>query len=183
MKTVIVDGFWGWHSRWEKLRRRVEKATGSCVIWQYDSSGRKSLEQLGEEFRSAAQTFEEPFAAVGYSMGGLVIREAMRQAPGLSLRRAVFLHTPHVGSLAAHLLSLPACREMRPRSAFLQRLAEAPWDIPTLATWCPCDLTVLPGSSARWTRATSILRSDIPAHDWPIFSSGIHGRIVEFLTA
>ena len=28
--------------------------------------------------------------------------------------------------------------------------------------WCPGDLTVVPGSSARWDRADETLRSDVP---------------------
>lgn len=181
MKTVILDGIWGWHSRWEKLRARLEAATGSCAIWKYDNSGRTPLEQLGGDLCAALRKFDAPFCAVGYSMGGLVIREALRQDPRLPLRRAAFLHTPHAGSLAAHLLPLPAGQDMRPGSAFLRRLDAAAWTVPTLATWCPGDLVVLPGRSARWTGAKHILRSDVPAHAWPLVSGSIHARIAAFL--
>ena len=122
-----------------------------------------------------------PFNVVGYSMGSLVIREAMRKSPGLPLRRAAFLHSPHSGSLISWLLPLPACLEMHPDSAFLRRLNAAPWQVPTLVTWCPWDLMVLPGNSARWSKATVTLCCYMPAHAWPVVSPGIHKAVAAFL--
>lgn len=181
MNTYILDGIWGSHSRWKKLRNRIEASTGPCRIWRYDNSGRTSLETSGTRLREELAGMDGPFNLIGYSMGGLVVREALREASGLPVRRAVFLHTPHRGSLAAHLFSLPACREMRPGSDFLRRLNGALWEIPTLATWCAWDAVVLPGRSARWARASAILQSHVPAHAWPVLSPGIHKAVIQFL--
>lgn len=179
--TFILDGFWGWASRWEKLRQRIEHEVGPCQVWRYDNTGRVGLELLGRRLVESLRSVEGPLNVVGYSMGGLVIREALRQEPGLPVRRAVFFHVPHAGSLAARLLTLPACRDMHPGSPFLRQLEAAEWNIPTLVTWCPADLMVIPGSSAAWSRATKILRSDVPAHVWPVFSNRLHRAAVEFL--
>lgn len=181
MTTYILDGIWGSHSRWEILRRRIEKTGGACRIWRYENSGRTSLEVEGGRFREELAGTDGPLNVIGYSMGGLVIREGLRRAPDLPVRRAVFLHCPHNGSLAAHALSLPACREMRPGSEFLRRLDEARWGIPTLATWCALDAIVVPGHSARWARASVTLQSHVPAHAWPVLSPGIHTAVVRFL--
>jgi len=151
-------------------------------IWRYDASGSRGLEELGGQLIGHLRSFDESFHVVAYSMGGLVLREALRQAPDLPLSRAVFLHTPHRGTWMGHLLGLPAVRQRRPGSAFLKRLDEASWKVPTLNVWCPGDLIVVPGSNARWAGATREICCKIPAHVWPLVSPGMHGEIADFLT-
>jgi triacylglycerol lipase len=181
MTTLILDGIWGGHSRWEKLRRRIEGTLGTCHIWRYDNSGATSLTDLGELLQIHLKEIDGPINLVGYSMGGLVIREAVRRNPDVDVRRAALLHSPHHGSLTAWAFPLPACREMRPGSPFLKTLNAADWKIPTLATWCLGDAVILPGFSARWKQAHHILHSPMPAHAWPVISPAIHAAVVHFL--
>ena len=181
MTTYILDGIWGGHSRWERLRSTIEKSIGPCRIWRYDNSGRTSLEAAGIGLREELHGVTGPINLVGYSMGGLVIRESLREEHSLPIRRVVFLHCPHSGSLAAHAFDLPACREMRPGSEFLARLDLAAWDIPTLATWCALDAVVVPGQSAQWKKATRTIQSPVPAHAWPVISPSIHQEVIRFL--
>ena len=82
-RTLILDGIWGSHSRWERLRSRIAADVGPCTIWRYDNSGRTSIESLGSALASELHRMNVPVNLVGYSMGGLVIREAFRQMPGL----------------------------------------------------------------------------------------------------
>ena len=110
-------------------------------------------------------------------------REALRQTPALKVLRVVLLNSPNYGSASACLLPLSACREMRPGSAFLKQLNAAPWTYPTLATWCPFDLVVFPGSSGRWQKASIVLRSDVPMHLWPVMSVEIHRSVTAFLAS
>ncbi len=180
-ETIMLDGIWGVPVRWEALRARIGREVGPCRIWHYNSSGMVSLETLGRQLADELKKSNGPVNLIGFSMGGLIIREALRVEPELNARRVIFLHSPHGGSLNGHLLPLPACREMRPGSAFLLRLDAAEWERPTLVTWCPWDLMVFPGHSARWNRATRSIRSDVPAHDWPVWSPGIHAEVIEFL--
>jgi len=182
-QTLILDGIWGSHSRWERLRSRIAAEVGPCRIWRYDNSGRASIESLGAALSVELQRINAPVNLVGYSMGGLVIREAFRQSPGLKIRRVALLNSPHNGSVAAFLMPLSACRDMRPGSAFLKRLNSTPWKHPTLATWCPYDLMVVPGSSARWKDASTLLRLDVPMHIWPVVSVKIHQSIAAFLAS
>jgi hypothetical protein len=181
MQTLILDGIWGNHLRWEGLRKRISDAVGPCEIWHYRNSGLRDIEALAGDLIEKTRKFSEPIALIGYSLGGIVIREAVRQAPDLPLSAAAFLHSPHKGSIASWALPLPACRQLRPGNPFLRRLQESPWTVPVLATWCPYDLMVCPGSSAAWPGAQKIIRSDVPAHAWPIVSGGIHAEIVKFL--
>ena len=182
-QTLIIDGIWGSHRRWERLRSRVAKEVGPCTIWQYDNSGRVSIEALGRALSSELRRLRRPVNLIGYSMGGLVIREALRQNPESKVEKVVLLNSPHRGSAAAFLVPLSACREMRPGSAFLKQLNAAPWTYPTLVTWCPYDLMVFPGSSGRWDKASVLLRSDVPMHLWPVFSFEIHRSIIAFLSS
>ena len=182
-ETLIIDGIWGSHKRWERLRRRIEKEIGPCAIWRYNNSGRVSIEDLARVLAAELKHLDRPVNLIGYSMGGLVVREALRQEPGLKVRKVVILNSPNHGSAAAFLVPLSACREMRPGSAFLRQLNAAPWNYPTLVTWCPYDLMVFPGSSGRWEKASVMLRSDVPIHLWPVFSVEIHRSISAFLAS
>ena len=182
-QTFILDGIWGSHSRWERLRCRIAAEVGPSRIWRYDNSGRASIESLGAELASELKHVNAPINLVGYSMGGLVVREALRQTPALKVLRVVLLNSPNYGSASACLLPLSACREMRPGSAFLKQLNAAPWTYPTLATWCPFDLVVFPGSSGRWQKASIVLRSDVPMHLWPVMSVEIHRSVTAFLAS
>lgn len=182
-QTLIIDGIWGSHKRWERLRSRIAKEVGPCKIWHYDNSGRASIEALGRALASHLKRLNAPVNLIGYSMGGLVVREAIRQTPELKVRRVALLNSPNNGSVAAFLVPLSACREMRPGSAFLRQLNAAPWKYPTFATWCPYDLMVFPGSSGRWDKASVLLRSDVPIHVWPVFSVEIHRSITVFLAS
>jgi len=56
----------------------------------------------------------------------------------------------------------------------------APWDIPTLAIWCPGDLIVVPGSSARWARANQIIRCTVPGHAWRFTPHRCAGQLSHF---
>lgn len=181
-RNFLLDGIWGFPPRWEKFRARIDREVGPCRLWHYDASGRTSLEVPARQLAEEVARTEGPVNLIGFSMGGLVIREALRQAPNLRVQRIVLIHSPNKGSLQGHLLPmLPACREMRPGSAFLRRLDAEPWTLPTLVTWCPWDLMVVPGGSACWEKATRRIRSDVPAHAWPVVSPGIHSAVVRFL--
>ena len=126
-QTLIIDGIWGSHKRWERLRSRIAKEVGPCKIWHYDNSGHASIQALGRALASHLKRLNAPVNLIGYSMGGLVVREAIRQTPELKVRRVALLNSPNNGSVAAFLVPLSACREMRPGSAFLRQLNAAPW--------------------------------------------------------
>ena len=180
-KTLILDGFLGWNSRWEGFRSQIDHQVGPCQIWHYDNSGRTSIEQLGTRLVEELRKPNAPQNLVGFSMGGLVIREALRQAPEIQPNKVALLNSPNYGTIMAYLLPLPAILDMRPGSSFMKQLDAAPWHTPTLATWCPGDLIVVPGSSGRWKKAQQIIRSDVPAHAWPMISPGIHREVIRFL--
>lgn len=89
---------------------------------------------------------------VAHSMGGLAVRHYLKFAGGDEhVRRAVFLGTPHRGTIAAMLAWGEGGREMAPGSEFLSRLNENnpfPDSVTALAIRTPIDMRVIPGSSA-----------------------------------
>ena len=178
--TLLLDGFWGRPWRYGGLRRALQAAYGRAEIFHYNSSGLVLLETLAQRFIADVRRRNEPINVVAFSMGGLVVRAARLLEPTLPIQRAVFMNVPHSGTLVAHLIPLPGVRQMRPGSEFLKQLDAAPWDIPTLAIWCPGDLIVVPGSSARWARANQIIRCTVPGHAWPFHSPSVRRAVVAF---
>ena len=181
--TFILDGIFGRPRRFGRLRDVIEKTVGPAIIHHYDSTGRTPFESLARQLADAIRAANTPVNLLGYSMGGIVIRSAHLLDPTLPIRRAAFLNSPHVGSLIAYLLPFPACRQMRPNSDWMNRLAAVEWSIPTLAVWCPGDPIIVPNRSACWAKATETICGRVPAHIWPIYSKSIHRRIAAFLSA
>jgi triacylglycerol lipase len=180
--SLILDGIWGRPRRWEPLRRAIESRVGPAEIYRYNSSGMPRFETLAAELIDRIRTINEPVNLIGFSMGGLVCRTARLLAPDLPVRRAAFLNTPHGGSLLAFLAPLPGIRQLCPNSDLLQRLKMQPWTIPTMVVWNPLDTAVIPPRHTRWNIAgASETMCAVPLHVWPIFSSKLREKIVDFL--
>jgi len=182
MRIVLVDGLWGWSQRMRWLAWRLEKlGCGSVEIFSYDASGLGPIEREADRFANNYAN-DDDLRVVGHSLGGILIRTAAMRSPGLALKRSVFINSPHSGSLVAHCLPLPGIRQLQPGSKLMRLLADQPWSAKTLAVWCPGDLMVLPGHSARWEKADELMKCDLPLHNWPLISPTFHRRIARFLT-
>lgn len=96
------------------------------------------------------RTGAERVDLIAHSMGGLAARLYMTSHPG-TVRRVVFLATPHRGTLSAYLAFGEGRDEMLPGSEFLETLNAHP-AVPagvaalTVRTWL--DTHVIPGASA-----------------------------------
>jgi triacylglycerol lipase len=179
MKTILLDGLWGAAWRLHGLRRSLQRRGFEEVeIFRYNSSGLVPLEELADQLREFAG--EGPVRVVAHSMGGIITRLAKARDPGWELRRVAFLCVPHQGSTLARLLPWAGIRQLRPDSDIIQMLARQDWTIPTLCVWCPGDLIVFPGSSARWPSAEVELPCLFPLHNWPVVSPFFHYRIADF---
>jgi hypothetical protein len=180
--SLILDGIWGRPRRWEPLRRALESRVGPAEIFLYDSSGMKRFEFLAEKLIERIRAIGQPVNLIGFSMGGLVIRTACLLAPDLPVRRAVFLNTPHRGSILAYLAPLAGIRQLCPNSDLLRKLRQQPWTVPTFVVWNPLDTAVVPGRNTRWRIAcASEALCSVPLHVWPIFSTTLRERIVQFI--
>jgi len=178
METLILDGIWGNHKRWEPLKHRISNSVGQCSIWRYDTSGKTRPSESAKVLSEWIAKREEPVALVGYSMGGIVSREAARILGDKGISAAALLHCPHHGTLWGDVVKSPATEELRPGSDLLQSLPQHTF--PTMTTWCPFDLVVVPGSSAKLS-CTKSFRIDIPAHNAPVWARSVHDKIIQFL--
>lgn len=179
--TLILDGIFGRPRRFQRLQEALRESVGPAELFHYNCSGLIPFETLGQQLVHAIRAIAAPVNIVAFSMGGIVARVARMLEPTLLLRRAVFLNCPHRGSLLAYVAPFPGVKQLRPRSALMKELASADWPIPTLAVWCPGDLAVIPGSSARFPAAQRTIRCDVPIHPWPVWSPRIRREIVKFM--
>jgi triacylglycerol lipase len=109
-----------------------------------------------DELESAIRTLlEETGAAqvdvVAHSMGGLATRWYLLSRPDPRVRRAVFLGSPHRGTLSAHLAWGGGREEMMPDSPFLDSLntaAPAPSGVDAITVRTVIDTHIVPGESA-----------------------------------
>lgn len=98
-----------------------------------------------------AETGATDVDIVAHSMGGLATRWYLKTREGAPVRRAVFLASPHRGTLTAHLAWGEGREEMMPESEFLAALNHGPAlpaGIEALTIRTPIDTRVVPGESA-----------------------------------
>jgi len=179
--TLILDGIWAKRGRFDRLRQLLESQCGPTEVFDYNTSGFVPFETLAAQLCKHLHNYNEPVNVLGFSMGGIVIRTAHLLDPSIPIRRAVFLNTPHAGSIMSYIFPLPGTRQLQPTSHLMKQLAADDWPIPTLATWSPFDPIVVPGRSAKWPKATEQIRCAPCLHNWPIWSGEIHHKIANFL--
>ena len=157
--VLIVPGWSDQAGDVEPLRQRFvdagwpEPAVG--VVGFQNPFG--SNESHAREVAVAVQFLQESTGAgqvdvVAHSMGGLATRYFLHFENGSeSVRRVVFLGTPHRGTVAAVLAWGDGGREMVPGSPFLEKLNSqdpVPLGVDVLAVRTSVDLRVIPASSA-----------------------------------
>lgn len=181
--TLMLDGIWGRPRRFEPLMQTIRQTIGPAEMFLYNSSGLIQFEQLGAELAAEIRRRNCPVNLIGFSMGGLVVRAAHMLDKDLPIQKAVFLNSPHDGSILAYAFPFGGIRQIRPSDRFIQQIRAVEWNIPTLATWCALDTMVIPGRSARWHRAQETISCAVPLHVWPIHSKRIWKRTVQFLAS
>lgn len=109
--------------------------------------------ELAEEVQDlAASAGSDAADVVAHSMGGLAIRYLLLHLDSTSVRRVVFLATPHRGTYTAYLARGGGAMEMRPRSEFIRSVGAA-LPVPTLSLYTPVETYVLPPWFAVMNRA------------------------------
>ncbi len=182
--TVLLDGLWGWKGRIDSVAAHLTHRGLPTTVYRYPHSGCHDIRDLGHGLSEFIRQQGWPSVnLIGFSMGGLVCRAAVLADPTLPVRRAAFVNTPHGGTWVAWLLPLRGIRQMRPKSDFLRELDAQPWSIRSLAIWCPGDLMVVPGCSAKWPCASQTLVCTVPMHIWPLLSRTLQTRVAQFLQA
>jgi triacylglycerol lipase len=123
------------------------------------------LREYVQDHFSAAERVD----LIGFSMGGLVCRYYVQVLGGASrVDRLVTISTPNHGTVLAFLNGRVACKEMRPGSAFLQKLNRdysALQHVSLISFWTPFDLIIVPANSSRMPVG---LNKEIPAAAHPL---------------
>ena len=154
--VVLLAGYRDTGSKMARLGRCLRQRGREAHICAVSpSDGRVGIEVLAGQLETfVAQTLPSgsSFDLVGFSMGGLICRYYLQRLSGLQrVRKFVSVASPHRGSFWARFVNSPACRQMRPGSAFLKdlesdehRLAEVGF----VSFWTPWDLMILPARSS-----------------------------------
>lgn len=127
----------------------------------------------------------EEVDVVAHSMGGLALRYYLTVVDTLApVRRAVFMATPHRGTMTAYLAWGDGGGEMLPGSDFLLRLNRRPFPshVQALAIRTPVDLRIIPASSAILSEIRN-LELCCPSHGSMLEDPGVFQRVRAFLLA
>jgi len=152
----------------------------------FGSNERNAVDVEGAVEALRSLTGAEQVDIVAHSMGGLAVRHFLlsHEAAADRVRRAVFLGTPHRGTVAAILAWGDGGREMVPGSDFLTELNTGDRGVPEgvegLAIRTPVDLRVIPGSSGLLPGALN-LEICCPTHNQLVEDERTLSAAVNFL--
>jgi pimeloyl-ACP methyl ester carboxylesterase len=139
--------------------------------------------QLAQLVDSACHdTGAEKVVIVGHSMGGLVARDYLRTYGGAKVARVVTIGTPHHGSRFAYLAAGWCLAQIRPGSAWLAALPDAPASPPIVSLWSPHDSMVAPQTSAVLEGATNVAFLGV-GHNALLRDARVHARVVAEIRA
>lgn len=175
---VMVHGYDGTPASFSALAARLRTAGRQVVTVQLPDRGTGDIElSAGVVARAVDATRAARVDLVGYSAGGIVVRDYLGQ-PGrvARARHVVLLGTPNHGAQLAGLASLlgpqvcnGACAQLVPDSPLLERLnrlvdgLEIPAGPDVTSIWTARDRTVTPPSSAVLAGALNIRLQDVCA--------------------
>ena len=172
-RVVLVHGIFGDSSQMDPVRKRLEKQGFECFSPSLKpADARDGLEVLADQLKKEIDLHfdeREPFAIIGYSMGGIVSRHYLQHLGG-SRRCAAFItiSSPHQGTRVAWLYPGKGAAQMRPGSEFLARL-DASQDslggLEVVSYRTPMDLVIVPDRNSVWDRAENL---DFPVAMHPL---------------
>ena len=158
--VLLVHGFTGSPSNWDVLRARLRAAgyrDREVEAISYDSD--ETIPQIAGEVRAAAdallaRTGKQRLDVVSHSMGALSTRYYVEELGGARKVDAwVSLAGANDGTYVAYAcLAYRSCADMEPGSAVLTRLdrdLRSDGRVRFGAWWSPCDVIIVPTSSAR----------------------------------
>jgi len=154
--VVLVPGWFDTARELAALRIRLLAAGSSHVetltFREPTGSNRDHAEEIDSVVAQVlAETGADQVDIVAHSMGGLATRWYLKTHADAPVRRAVFIASPHRGTLSAHLAWGEGRDEMMPESAFLRALNSGdpvPAGVEAMTIRTPLDTRVVPGESA-----------------------------------
>ena len=175
--VVLVHGIFNsaavFHSMARYLERHGFRPLTPSLIPNGGSLGLDELALQIRDFVNERLPSGEPFDLIGFSMGGLVSRYYIQRLGGIDrVGRFIAISSPHHGSYWACMVGNPACRQMRPGSAFLEELnrdKKMLERVRFVSLWTPLDLMIVPASSSR-LEVGEEFTLPIALHPWMVMS-------------
>ena len=156
--VILVPGWDDSAEQLEPLRRRFVEAgwpETHVMAIGFEVPEGSNVTHAGELADSIARLLARSHAdradVVAHSMGGLATRHMLKHRPEVPVRRAVFIASPHRGTLLAWAAWGEGGKEMHPGSAFLldlEALRGVPAGIEALTIRSKTDMHIIPNSSA-----------------------------------
>jgi len=141
------------------------------------NNGDQSLSELAAQVADYIGnnfTPTESLDLVGFSMGGIVSRYYLQRLGGINrIQRFVSISAPNHGTVIAYFPQNLGCKQMRPRSQFLQDLNRDMvmlGEINYTCIWTPFDLMIMPASSSKMPVGEEIVLP-IGMHPWMLTDS------------
>jgi pimeloyl-ACP methyl ester carboxylesterase len=137
MARFLVDEGWA---------EEAVHVSGFRDIWGSNVAHAEEIRDAIDDLRQ--RTGSSHVDVIAFSMSGLAVRWHLSRTPDPPVRRAVFIGTPHRGTILAHIGWGEGAREMRPGSSFLQALAEQslPPEVRAYTVRTLMETRVFPGS-------------------------------------
>ncbi|MEW6446415.1 MAG: esterase/lipase family protein [Pseudomonadota bacterium] len=170
MNILLLHGIFDTARIFKPMQTMLEASGHVCLAPSMKpSDARHGIHDLAcfvERYVNRYLPESEPFAVVGFSMGGIVARQYMQALGGAARVPAFFsISSPHAGTLASYLHFGQGAMDMRPDSALLSALRRTEDRLDGMAIhnyWTPLDMVVVPATNCRWPRADSETR----VHAW-----------------
>ena len=125
--VLLIHGIWNARMWLAPFALQLRRQGLTPIVHGY-ASVLGTPERAVERLIARLRTRPVPYA-VGYSLGGLILLEALRRAPDLRIERAVCLGSPLRGSAAARALSgMPGGAWLMGGSAALLREGTQAWE-------------------------------------------------------
>ncbi len=186
--VVLVHGYDGTPASFDVLSQRLRAAGRQVVVVQLPDRGTGDIvASAAVVARAVDRTHAARVDLVGYSAGGIVVREFLGEAGrAQQARHVVLLGSPNHGAQLAGLAAMlgprlctGACAQLVPGSSLLDQLnqlvhgSEVPKGPDVTSIWTAMDQTVTPPTSAVLAGARNIRLQDICAN-----STVDHGDLV-----
>jgi triacylglycerol lipase len=186
--VLLVPGWFDTARELAALRIRLLGAGWSHVetltFRDPTGSNREHAEEIDSLVAAVlAETGADELDIVAHSMGGLATRWYLKTRAGAPVRRAVFIASPHRGTLTAHLAWGEGREEMMPESEFLAALNSGPAlppGIEAITIRTPIDTRVVPGESAT-LRGVEDHTVCCPTHQGLLRNDEVFLLVVDFL--
>ncbi len=170
MNILFVHGFGGSKYECTPIGDYITShIDAKCHYFEYLSfnRGQVPIAAIAEKLQQFCITKDlDPDMIIGISQGGIIAAHYLEVLHAQKQTTCLTICSPFHGSFLGYLMDRPGTRELRPGSRYLVNLRALCGRGQNIyyGIWNPCDLMVLPGSSAR-TRFMSRTRMVIaPLH-------------------